>query len=151
MPEDLSSFEIFDIPVVAVARCHAGFIVDLVKLPQSIPQIIWIIKNPQIEIQLTPDVALRLETVLGVPAGFWNNLEAQYREKLIRVEAENAMEEDETLAKQLLYKEMAKYGWVKRAVCYCGKYAMYYSYSTDFCNHEKYRCPGAPIAAIIKE
>lgn len=65
------------------------------------------------EVQLTPDVALRLETVLGAPAGFWNNLEAQYREKLTRVEAENAMEEDETLVKQLPYKEMAKYGWVE--------------------------------------
>ena len=32
------------------------------------------------EVQLTPDVAIRLETVLGVPASFWNNLEVIYRE-----------------------------------------------------------------------
>lgn len=43
------------------------------------------------EVQLTPAVAVRLEIVLGVPAKFWNNLEAVYREKLIKVEAENAM------------------------------------------------------------
>ena len=33
------------------------------------------------DVQLTPDVAVRLEMVLGVPAKFWNNLEAIYREK----------------------------------------------------------------------
>lgn len=64
------------------------------------------------DVQLTPEVAVRLEMVLGVPAKFWNNLEAIYREKLIKVEAENAMEADEALAKQLPYNEMAKYGWV---------------------------------------
>ena len=66
------------------------------------------------EVQLTPEVAVRLEVVLGVPAKFWNNLEAVYREKLIKVEAENAMEADEALAKQLPYNEMANYGWVPK-------------------------------------
>lgn len=66
------------------------------------------------EVQLTPEVAVRLEVVLGVPAKFWNNLEAVYREKLIKVEAENAMEADEALAKQLPYSEMANYGWVPK-------------------------------------
>lgn len=65
------------------------------------------------EVQLTPEVAVRLETVLGVPAKFWNNLEAIYREKLLKVEAENAMDEDEALAQQLPYSEMAKYGWIQ--------------------------------------
>lgn len=80
------------------------------------------------EVQLTPDVAVRLEMVLGVPAKFWNNLEAIYREKLVRAEAENAMDEDEQLAKQLPYNEMAKYGWVpttrdpKERVVYLRKY-----------------------------
>lgn len=64
------------------------------------------------DVQLTPEVAVRLEVVLGVPAKFWNNLEAIYREKLVKVEAENAMEADEALAKQLPYSEMAKFGWV---------------------------------------
>ena len=64
------------------------------------------------DVQLTPEVAVRLEMVLGVPAKFWNNLEAVYREKIIKVEAENAMDADEALAKQLPYNEMAKFGWV---------------------------------------
>ena len=46
------------------------------------------------DVQLTPNVAIRLEKVLGVPAKFWNNLEAIYREKIVKVAAENAMEVD---------------------------------------------------------
>ena len=42
------------------------------------------------DVQLTPDVAYRLELVLGMPASFWSNLEAIYREKLAKVDAENA-------------------------------------------------------------
>lgn len=64
------------------------------------------------EVQLTPEVAVRLEVVLGIPAKFWNNLEAIYREKLIKVKAENAMDADKALAKQLPYSEMAKFGWI---------------------------------------
>ena len=40
------------------------------------------------DVLLTPDVAVRLETVLGVPARFWSNLEAIYREKLVKAEAD---------------------------------------------------------------
>ncbi|MDD7035098.1 MAG: helix-turn-helix domain-containing protein [Firmicutes bacterium] len=67
------------------------------------------------DVQLTTDCAVRLEFVLGVPAGFWSNLEAIYREKLIKVKAENSMERDEIIAKQFPYREMAKYGWVPEA------------------------------------
>ena len=38
------------------------------------------------DVQLTPEAAVRLEMVLGVPAKFWNNLEAIYREKIIKAE-----------------------------------------------------------------
>ena len=64
------------------------------------------------EVKLTPDVACRLEMVLGLPAQLWNNLEAIYREKTAKAEAENAMEDDIDLAKKLPYKEMAQNGWV---------------------------------------
>lgn len=65
------------------------------------------------EVQLTPEVAVRLEMVLGVPAKFWHNLEAIYREKLVKIEAENTMDEDESLAQQFPYNEMTKYGWIQ--------------------------------------
>ena len=64
------------------------------------------------DVQLTPETAVKLEMVLGVPAKFWNNLESIYREKIIKAEAENKMDEDAQLAKQFPYNEMAKFGWV---------------------------------------
>ena len=67
------------------------------------------------EVQLTPETAVKLEMVLGVPAKFWNNLEAIYREKIIKAEAENAMDADAEIAKQFPYSEMAKFGWVPEA------------------------------------
>ncbi len=42
------------------------------------------------EAQLIPETAIKLEMVLGVPAKFWNNLEAIYREKIIKAEAEKS-------------------------------------------------------------
>lgn len=65
------------------------------------------------EVRLTPDVALRLESVLGVPAEFWNNLESRYRERLARVEEENAMEADQKMASHFPYSEMVSYGWIE--------------------------------------
>ena len=41
------------------------------------------------EVQLTQEVALKLEFVLGVPAAFWNNLEAIYREKEVYLRSDN--------------------------------------------------------------
>lgn len=65
------------------------------------------------DVQLTPDVAVRLEMVLGVPAKFWNNLEAIYREKIIKAKEENAMDNDIEISKKLPYKEMTKNGWIQ--------------------------------------
>ena len=80
------------------------------------------------DVQLTPETAVRLEMVLGIPAKFWNNLEAIYREKIVKAEAENAMDADAEMAKQFPYSEMAKFGWVpetrdvKEKVVYLRKY-----------------------------
>ena len=41
------------------------------------------------EVQLTSDDAVRLETVLGISAKFWNNLEATYREKIDKINTKN--------------------------------------------------------------
>ena len=66
------------------------------------------------DVQLTPDMAMKLELVLGLPASFWSNLESIYREKLIRVKAENEMDEDLETVKRFPYGEMAKHGWVEQ-------------------------------------
>lgn len=46
------------------------------------------------EVPLTHEMAIKLEMVLGLPAIFWNNLESIYREKILKVMAENDMKED---------------------------------------------------------
>lgn len=63
-------------------------------------------------VQLTSNVAMRLEAVLGVPAMFWENLEALYRETLLKVEAENQLEADVEIAQKLPCPDMVKNGWI---------------------------------------
>jgi addiction module HigA family antidote len=48
---------------------------------------------------ITPETALQLERVLGIPASFWNNRERDYREALAR------KEEQERLSKQVAWLE----------------------------------------------
>ena len=64
------------------------------------------------DVKLTADVANRLEMVLGLPARFWNNLEALYREKLSKVEEENAMDVDIQISSKIPYNDMSKLEWV---------------------------------------
>lgn len=65
------------------------------------------------QVALTQDVALRLESVIGVPASFWNNLEIIYREKLARIIWENDLERDTKIVNAFPYSKMATLGWVK--------------------------------------
>ena len=65
------------------------------------------------EVQLTVEMARRLELVLGVPLQFWCNLETIYRAKLAKVAEENAMDADILMAKKFPYREMAQNGWVE--------------------------------------
>ena len=67
------------------------------------------------KVELTHDVALRLEAVLGIPAMFWNNLEAQYREKEARVKSELEAKKEEEIARKFPYSAMARNGWVPEA------------------------------------
>ena len=43
-------------------------------------------------VQLTLETAQKLEPVLGVPAEFWNKLELIYRDKILKVQQENAQD-----------------------------------------------------------
>jgi HTH-type transcriptional regulator / antitoxin HigA len=62
---------------------------------------------------ITTDTATILERVTNVPAGFWNNLEARYREQLARMEALSKTDPAaETWARQFNYAKMATAGWV---------------------------------------
>lgn len=65
------------------------------------------------QVELTSNTAHRLEMVLGVPSTFWMSLEARYREKLLKVEDENSLDEDKQIARKFPYAQMAKLGWVE--------------------------------------
>ena len=58
------------------------------------------------KVELTIEMALRLEAVFGIPASFWSNLERIYREKLVRVEHELALENDEEITKKFPYSKI---------------------------------------------
>ena len=64
---------------------------------------------------LSVDAALKLECVFGVPSSFWSGLEADYRADLARVEQENDMEAEETLARKSPYAQCVKLGWLPPA------------------------------------
>lgn len=53
------------------------------------------------DVHLTPEMAERLELVLGLPARFWNNLEAIYQEKLVKAKKELDADEEEQLASKI--------------------------------------------------
>ena len=64
-------------------------------------------------VQLTPEVAYRLEMVLGVPAKYWNRLEAAYREELVRTEHAGDILEDRKLLDRIPLRELNQ--WVALA------------------------------------
>ncbi len=66
------------------------------------------------QVELTHDVALRLESVLGAPASFWNNLEIIYREKLARIALEQDLERDVDFVNAFPYAKIAALGWVEK-------------------------------------
>ena len=61
---------------------------------------------------ITPETSMEFEQVLGLPAHFWNNLEARYQEMKIRIEKEDTQSLFINEAEKYPYSEMAKYKWV---------------------------------------
>lgn len=76
------------------------------------------------KVELSQDVALRLESVLGVPAKFWNNLEAIYREKVARATAENERLRAELEQVQRDFDGLCEYidseGFLRKQFCESG-------------------------------
>ena len=65
--------------------------------------------------EITPETALQLERVLGVPAHVWVRLEADYRYNLVRLQDRKRLEEEIPLAEKYPYKAMVANGWVSDA------------------------------------
>ncbi len=57
--------------------------------------------------------ALQLEKVLGIDAQFWLNREMHYREKLTRLDQEDALEECKSWLELQPVKELKQYGYLK--------------------------------------
>ena len=64
---------------------------------------------------ITPETALQLELVLGIPARFWTAREQDYREYLARAAQEAEMARQAEWAKALPFNRMVKAGWIEPA------------------------------------
>lgn len=62
---------------------------------------------------ITPETSLKLESVFGTPASFWNNLEANYQETKARLEAEQEMDREAQTAALIPYADLAQRGFVR--------------------------------------
>lgn len=65
------------------------------------------------KVELTPDVANRLESVFGIEAKIWLRLEGHYRAKLAKVNEENEREAEYNILKKIPVKEMERLGWLQ--------------------------------------
>lgn len=63
---------------------------------------------------ITPETALQLERVLGVPAVFWNNLERNYRENLARIEERERLLSQIDWLGRVPCRAMINKGWIRK-------------------------------------
>jgi len=77
--------------------------------PKTINEIV------QGENPITPKTAIKLSAVFGMSASFWNNLQRNYEQTLLRLQiGERIQEELSYFKKFTCYQELAKYGYVKK-------------------------------------
>jgi len=65
--------------------------------------------------RISPETALRLEKVTGVPAGFWNNLEANYQDRKVRIADHRPAAGDIEWLKQIPTSQLIKRGAIRTA------------------------------------
>ena len=63
---------------------------------------------------ITPETALQLESVLGIPASFWNNWEKHYQESLARIKEMERLEGETEWVENFPYVKMSNLGWVEK-------------------------------------
>lgn len=63
---------------------------------------------------ITSETAVKLENVLGAPASFWINLEANYQEAIARINQEKAINDEIEIESEIPYAEMARLGWIDK-------------------------------------
>ncbi len=62
---------------------------------------------------ITAETALQFETVLGVPASFWNNLERNYQETLARINETKKLQKQINWLKKIPISHLVKKGWLR--------------------------------------
>ena len=62
--------------------------------------------------QITPETAIQLERVVGIPADFWLELERRYRLKLAEIDEAETLLQAKEWAKRFPCKEMKAKGWI---------------------------------------
>ena len=86
--------------------------VDLAeRMGRPIKTINEIIKSKAL---LTPDTALQLEHVLGIPASFWLTREARYREYLARKKEMSKLIDFVDTYKEFPIGELVRFGWLEK-------------------------------------
>lgn len=83
---------------------------DLARRMGRPPQVISDIVRARKEI--TPETAIELETVLGMSAHLWSNLERRYRIVLARQSKQESVERDKQLLSEFPIKRMQDLGWL---------------------------------------
>lgn len=63
---------------------------------------------------ITPETALKFETVLSIPAEFWLSLQMKYDESKARESTVSTCDEAQAWARKLPYSDMANKGWVPK-------------------------------------
>lgn len=63
---------------------------------------------------ITPETALQLERVLGIPASFWNNLEANYREAIARAQERSRLKAHKAWLNRIPVNHLIKLNWIKK-------------------------------------
>ncbi len=66
---------------------------------------------------LTPETALQLDRVLGIPAEFWNRRERHYRDHVARVQSRKRLSGQKDWVDRLPVEEMVRRGWVEACSC----------------------------------
>jgi len=61
---------------------------------------------------ITPQTAIQLERVLGIPAHFWLNREARYREHVARIQTDQELDDQADWLDELPVREMQRFGWI---------------------------------------
>ncbi|MBK5274439.1 MAG: HigA family addiction module antidote protein [Desulfuromonadales bacterium] len=65
------------------------------------------------KVEITSETALQLERVLGIPAGFWNNLERNYQDAKARLAEQERLMHHIAWLREIPVATMVKQGWIQ--------------------------------------